>query len=145
MWSYEAPYVVNEKGKVIDTDGQQDTEGRHITAWKREENKLSQQWDIVYLSDWKGEPGKGELNGDFNLYVQRPFYIISELKSNRYLDLINNRNMVIKTRNGRNTQTWWFDQVSLTIKTKLNNQSFDIPSSGKANTMQVYSTNSNWW
>jgi hypothetical protein len=53
--------------------------------------------------------------------------------------------MVIKTPNGRNTQVWWFDQASLTIKTKLNNQSFDIQNSGKTNNMQVWSTNSNWW
>jgi len=42
------------------------------------------------------------MNEDFGLYVERPFYIISQLNNNRYLDLIDsNRNMVIKTRNGR--------------------------------------------
>jgi hypothetical protein len=91
------------------------------------------------------EPKKGELNKKFGLYVERPFYIISKLSSGRYLDLINNRNMVIKTQNGRNTQVWWFDQKSLTIKTKLNSQSFDIQSSGRTNNMQIWSTNSNWW
>jgi len=55
----------------------------------------------VYTDEWKGEPGKGELNEDFGLYVDRTFYVVSELKTGRYLDLINNRNMVIKTRNGR--------------------------------------------
>jgi membrane carboxypeptidase/penicillin-binding protein PbpC len=53
--------------------------------------------------------------------------------------------MVIKTPNGRNTQTWWFDQKSLTIRTKLNNQSWDIKSSGKTNDMQIWSTNSGWF
>jgi hypothetical protein len=37
------------------------------------------------------------------LYVERPFYVVSQLGANRYLDLISNRNMVIKTSNGRNT------------------------------------------
>ena len=81
----------------------------------------------------------------FGLYVERPFYIVSALPSHRYLDLINNRNMVIKTPNGRKTQIWWFDQKSLTIKTKLNNQSFDIQNSGKTRNMQVWSTNSGWF
>jgi len=85
------------------------------------------------------------LNEKFGLYVERPFYIVSNMDSHKYLDLINNRNMVVKTRNGRNTQVWWFDQRSLTIKTKLNNQSFDITSSGRSNNMQIWSTNSNWW
>jgi hypothetical protein len=53
----------------------------------------------------------------------------------RYLDLINNRNMVIKTPNGRKTQIWYFDQRTLTIKTRLNNQSFDIKSSGRTRDM----------
>jgi len=65
---------------------------------------LSQQWDILYVDEHPtGEPGKGELNERFGLYVERPFYIVSALDANRYLDLINNRNMVIKTKNGRNT------------------------------------------
>jgi hypothetical protein len=78
-------------------------------------------WDIIYEDEWKEEPVKGELSKDFGLYVERPFYIVSQLPSNKYLDLINNRNMVIKTRNGRSTQLWYFDQRSKTIKTKLNN------------------------
>jgi hypothetical protein len=53
--------------------------------------------------------------------------------------------MVIKTPNGRSTQIWWFDQASLTIKTKLNNQSWDIQSSGRTNNMQVWSTSSRWF
>jgi hypothetical protein len=67
------------------------------------------------------------------------------MKSHRYLDLINNRNFVIKTPNARKTQIWYFDQKSLTIKTRLNNQSFDIKSAGKTRDMQVWSTNSGWF
>jgi hypothetical protein len=61
------------------------------------------------------------------------------------MDLINNRNMVIKVANGRKTQTWWFDQRTLTIKTKYNNQSFHIASNGKSENMQIAGTNSQWW
>jgi hypothetical protein len=85
------------------------------------------------------------LNEDFGLYVERDFYVVSQMTDNRYLDLINNRNMVIKTSNTRNTQTWYFDQRSLTIKTRLNNQSWDIRSSGRTNDAQIWSTNSGWW
>jgi hypothetical protein len=99
----------------------------------------------VYVDEWKGEPGKGELNEDFGLYVERDFHVVTQLSSGRYLDLINNRSIVIKTPNGRNTQRWYFDQRSLTIKTRLNNQSFDIKSSGRTNNMQIWSTNSGWW
>jgi len=106
---------------------------------------LNQQWDIVYADEYPADPIKGELNQDFGLYVERDFYIISEMNSHRYLDVIDNRNMVVKTRNGRKSQIWWFDQKSLSIRTRLNNQSFDMKNSGKSNDMQIYSTNSKWF
>jgi hypothetical protein len=59
------------------------------------------------------------------------------MDSHKYLDLIPDMTMVVKTRNSRNTQVWWFDQKSLTIKTKLNNKSFGIISNGGSNSMHV--------
>jgi hypothetical protein len=38
---------------------------------------MYQQWDIIYVDAWKGEPKKGELNEDFGFYVERPFHIVS--------------------------------------------------------------------
>jgi len=106
---------------------------------------LNQQWDIIYDDEYPEEPKKGELNKDYGLFVQRPFYIVSQLPDNRYLDLINTRQMVIKVSNGRNTQQWYFDQTSLTIKSKSNNQSFDIQNAGRTANMQVWTTNSQWF
>jgi hypothetical protein len=100
---------------------------------------------VIYVDEYEKEPTKGQLNKKFGLYVERDFFIVSQLPDNRYLDLINNRNMVIKTKNGRNTQVWYFHQQSLTIRTRLNNQSWDIKSAGKTNDMQIWSTNSGWF
>jgi hypothetical protein len=102
LWRHEGEFVVNDKGKVLDVQNHDDVEGRYIFVWNRND-KMSQKWDIIYADEYPEEPKKGELNKDFGLYVERPFYVISELGENRYLDLINNRNMVIKTSNGRNT------------------------------------------
>jgi hypothetical protein len=99
----------------------------------------------MYVDEWKGEPQKGELNEKFGLYVERDFHIVSQLPENRYLEVPDNRNMQIKTSNGRRQQVWYFHQQTLTIRTRYNNQSFDIKNSGKTNDMQIWSTNSNWW
>jgi membrane carboxypeptidase/penicillin-binding protein PbpC len=136
--------MVNEKGKVMDVSGGKDNENQNIIMYKKH-GGLNQQWDVVYADEYPDEPKKGEMNEKFGLYVERPFYIVTQLSSHRYLDLINNVNMVIKTPNGRNTQTWFFDQKTLTIKTQYNKKSWDIVSSGKTNKMQVYSTNTKWW
>jgi hypothetical protein len=53
--------------------------------------------------------------------------------------------MVIKTPNGRKTQTWYFHQASLTIRTRYNNQSWDIKNAGRTYDMQIWSTNSGWF
>jgi hypothetical protein len=128
----------------MDVSGGVDAENRNIIVYNKH-GKINQQWDVIYADEYEEEPKKGELNKKFGLYVERDFYIVTQMASHRYLDLINNRNMVIKTPNGRKTQTWYFHQQSLTIRTRLNNQSFDIQSSGKTNNMQVWSTNSQWF
>jgi membrane carboxypeptidase/penicillin-binding protein PbpC len=86
------------------------------------------------------------MNKDFGMRVETDFYVISQMGKRRFLDIIG-RDLVIKTRNGRKTQKWYFHQKSLTIRSRSNNQSWDIKSSGRTNNMQVYSTNGNsvWW
>jgi hypothetical protein len=143
MFRMKGQFLTNEKGKVMDVHGNSDTENRDIIVWKKH-GGINQQWDIIYKDQWKRDPIKGELNKDFGLYVLRDFYIVSQMNSRRYLDIISN-NFVIKTRNGRNTQTWYFHQQSLTIRSKSNNYSCNIKSSGKTNDMQVSGTNSKWW
>jgi hypothetical protein len=86
----------------MDVHGGSDTENRQMIVWNKH-GKLNQQFEIIYADEYPKEPVKGELSPDFGLYVERDFYVISKLPSNRYLDLISNRNMVIKTQNGRKT------------------------------------------
>lgn len=66
--------------------------------WKRH-NGLNQQWSLIYVDEMPAEPKKGELNTDFNMHVERPFYVVSQMKNERYLDIVG-KNMVIKTPNG---------------------------------------------
>jgi hypothetical protein len=134
MFRVQNEFIVNEHGKVMDVSGSVDAENRNIVVANKH-GRTNQQWDLVYADEWKGEPAKGEFSERFGLYVERDFYVVSKLGSHRYLDLINNRNMVIKTPNGRKTQVWYFDMRSMTIKTRYNNQSWDIKSSGRAREM----------
>jgi hypothetical protein len=54
--------------------------------------------------------------------------------------------MVIKARNGRNSQLWYFDQRSKTIKSVYQKGwSWDIHGHGRNRHMQAYNTNSHWW
>lgn len=144
MFRYNGDNIVNEKGKVFDVHGGQDTENRQVIVWNKH-NGLNQQWDIIYVDSWKGWNKKGELNKFFGFFVERPFYIVSEMSSHRYIDVIGS-NTVIKTPNGFDSQKWFFDQKSRTIKNlKQPNKSFDIQNAGRSTNLQLWSTNSGWY
>jgi len=90
-------------------------------------------------------PGKGELNSEYGFYVERPFYIISMCGEKRYLDVIGN-NVVVKTPNEFDSQVWYFDQSTKTIRNTLQkNKSLDIQNSGNTNNLQIWSTNGGWY
>jgi hypothetical protein len=104
MWRAEGGFIRNEKGKVLEVQNQNlntDAENRNIMVGNAGKD-LRQQWEIIYVDEYS-EPKKGQLNEQFGLFVERDFYIVSALGSGRYLDIVYNRNMVIKTQNGRNT------------------------------------------
>jgi len=127
----------------MDIQGNYDAENRNVLMWNKH-NGLNQQWDIVYVKDMPDEPKKGEMNKDFNLKVDTSFHIISKMKGGRYLDILG-RNLVIKVPNARKSQEFYFHQPSKTIRSRWNNLSFDIQSSGRSNNMQVWNTNSQWF
>jgi hypothetical protein len=51
----DGQYLTNEKGKVMSVDGGIDSENRNIIVHGAH-GKLNQQWDIMYVDEWKGEP-----------------------------------------------------------------------------------------
>ena len=67
------------------------------------------------------------------------------MKSKRYIDHVG-RGLVIKTKNGKKSQEFIFDQKTRTIKSLENKAwSFDIKSAGRSNNMQLWNSNSGWW
>jgi hypothetical protein len=127
----------------MDVSNGVDAENRDIYMTKFH-GRTSQQWDLIYVKDWKGEPTTGEWNRDYGFIVNKDFYIISTLGRGRYIDYLG-RNLVIKTQNGRTSQKWYFHQPSRTVRSRPTNQSIDIHNSGKSNHLQYYSTSSRWW
>jgi hypothetical protein len=127
----------------MDVSGGVDAENRDIYM-STFHGRTSQQWDLIYVKNWKGEPTTGQWNRDYGLIVNKDFHIVSLLGEGRYIDYLG-RNLVIKVQNGRPSQKWYFHQPSRTVRSRPTNQSFDIHNSGKSNHMQYYSTSSRWW
>jgi len=67
------------------------------------------------------------------------------MSSGRYIDLISN-NVVLKKPNGYNSQTWFFDNNTKTIKSrKTTSYSLQMKSSGSNKDIVVTSSRSRWW
>ena len=100
MFKYEGAFITNIKNnKAMDVSGNRDRENQNIIVHGKH-GGLNQQWDIVYVDEWKGEPKKGEMNEEFGFIVDEDFYIISDMPQHRYLQALNDRNLVVKTKNG---------------------------------------------
>lgn len=91
-------------------------------------------------------PGKGEYNKEYGFYIERDFYIISSLGQGRYLDVVDVKNVVIKTPNEYDSQKWWFDWKTKTIRNKMyKHKSLDITNGGATQDMQIWNTNGQWF
>jgi len=96
------------------------------------------------------KPGKKPVShikayDEFGLWALQPFYAVSS-RGGRFLDIINNTNLVTKTRNGYKTQQWVFNHRTKTIQSVGKaGYSWDIQSSGGSSNMQVWRTNSQWF
>jgi len=90
-------------------------------------------------------PGKGQFNRHFGLYVERPFHIVSQLPSHRYLDL-NGNNAGINAPNGSQSQVWFFDGKTKTIKNnRFKNKSLHTQNpNARMPLMMVWATNGGW-
>jgi hypothetical protein len=131
----------------MDVSGGVDAENRNIIMYTKH-GKINQQWDLVYTDEWKGEPGKGELNEDFGFYVNRPFYFRSRLPMKRVAEMQGGTQVYLKRWvKNKKQQQWFFDPVAKVIKNNYwKNYVLNIPSNGNANSINtVSSITSRWW
>jgi hypothetical protein len=74
--------LVNEKGKVMTIQGDVDAENRNIIV-ENKNGKVGQTWDLIYADEMPPDLKKGDMNKDWGMKVETPFYIVSSLKSGR--------------------------------------------------------------
>jgi hypothetical protein len=137
MFKYDGMFIRIERGKVFTVDGFVDKENAYVVMDEQKNDKETQHWDVILAENFPAPPGKGDFNQDFGLYIERPFYVVSELGTHRYLTHLPNGDFTIKTNINRPTQVWWFDQNTLTIKATDNKgYSWAILSNGGSEKMR---------
>ena len=109
----------------MDVAGGIDNENQNIIIAKRN-NKVSQQWTIVYVDEDKPAPKFKDYVQDIGFYALRPFYIEALGGGGRFATLMNN-NVVITGQTGEKNQQFKFDPATMTIRTEaMSNRSLHI-------------------
>jgi len=130
---------VNHKGQVLGVQSKLDYENRQVVKENRN-TEIHQQWDILYVDAAKPVPTSG-FSKLWGMYINRPFHIVTQMSSGRFIDYISNR-LVIKTPNKRPTQEFYFDYATRTIRCKgYNNYAIDIRNTNAYG----YGVNSYWY
>jgi hypothetical protein len=149
MFRYENNQLINEKGKIVTITGKlydADREGRNIGLTTDKKRDIQSQFDIVYVKDMPRDLKKGEMNKDFGFKIGTDFYIESQLSSKRYLDIVGSYDVVIKTPNSYNSQKWFFDNKTKTLKSrKSTSYSLEITNAGRNQLARIYSTYGYWY
>jgi len=124
LFVYEDEHFINEKGQVIGIQSKLDHQNRQVVR-ENKNDEDHQKWTVLYV-DAAGKFPTSGYSQVWGMYINRPFHIKTALSSGRFLDHISNR-LVIKTRNGRPTQAFYFDYRTRTIRCKgYNNYAIDI-------------------
>jgi len=77
------------------------------------------------------------------MWINRPFHVVSMVGEKRFLDTVSNR-VVLKTRNGRDSQVWRFDMQYRTLKNKGYSTAWSHSLDMRNSWMYVYGTGSQW-
>jgi hypothetical protein len=135
---------MNIRGKVVDIAGNKIVEGKKVSVYKKT-GAANQKWKLVYVKDAPAIRAKG-YNKVYGFYINRPFYFMSKLPMERVLDVTGGKNVLLASRNGKDTQKWTFDEKSKTIKSfAYKAKCLDIENAGQSANLQIWNINSRWF
>lgn len=108
-------YFVNIRGKVL--RAAYDRQNYAASVWKKS-GELNQKWNVVYTDEHPADPKDGDYIKEWGFHINRDFYLVSALAGRKYAEVINSRQIAIKTPNGRTFQKFYFHWPSRTIRSR---------------------------
>lgn len=139
IWKYKDNRFVNQQGRVLDA-GKSDSEGANVLTSTKNDNEVSQKWNIRYAD--KVTIKTNGTNEERDMDIGKPFFIVSRMWMNRVMTVEGGKNVVIRSRNGKKEQQWVFDNVSKTIKSVSNN---DLSLDVRSTSAYAKTTDSRWY
>jgi hypothetical protein len=108
---------------TMDVSGAKDYDGSKVQCWKQN-GSGAQRWSFVYTdsltkkkssaTSTKGYRSNYIMNKEYSFYTNRPFAIVTTMRSGRALTLVGDK-ILLKTKNMQPNQMWSFNAKSLTL------------------------------
>jgi hypothetical protein len=138
--------IVNQRGLVLEVQGNKCQEGQSVIAWKKHNGK-NQRWIIRYNENNGDDIQRKGKDGYFGLVINEPFYAWSKGASGMTIEVIGGRNLAVrKFERNKKSQQFYLDANTKTIRSvSYKDQSWDIQDSGKSQNMQIWKTNGRWF
>ena len=101
---------------------------------------------MVYCDTVGAERTYG-LNKHYGLFINKPFYLISQMSWHRALEMQGASNLNIRSYvKNKKQQLFYFDEITKTIKSHLyKDRSITIAGAGKSTNALMEPTRSRWW
>lgn len=113
-------FMTNIRNKYnLDVYGGKDFDGNKVHAWKHN-GTGAQRWSFVYtdsITKKQTETATSSyrtnyiLNKEYSFYANRPFSIVTKMRSGRAITLVGNK-ILLKTKNNQASQMWNFNAKS---------------------------------
>jgi hypothetical protein len=138
--------IVNERGLVLEVQGNNCQEGQNVIAWKKHNGK-NQRWIIKYGENDGSDIQRKGRDGYYGLVIGEPFYAFSKANTKFTMEVLGGRNLGLrKFERNKQSQQFYLDAGSKTIKSvAYKDKSWDIQDGGSSTNMQIWKTNTRWF
>jgi len=138
--------IVNQRGLVLEVQGNKCQEGQPVIAWKKHNGK-NQRWIVRYGENNGSDQQKKGRDSYFGLEINEPFYAWSKQKGGYTIEVVGGRNLALrKFERNKQSQQFYLDANTKTIKSvAYKDKSWDIENSGNSSNMQIWKTNRRWF
>jgi hypothetical protein len=92
---YKNENLVNQRGLVLEVEGNKCQEGQNVNAWKKHNGK-NQRWIIRYGENNGSDMQRKGKDNYFGLIINEPFYAFSKASSKFTIEVIGGRNLGLK-------------------------------------------------
>jgi len=132
---FDGDNIANIRGVVLDIHRGKDTEGNQVIVWRRH-NGANQKWTVECIEEDTIQNG---------LIPDRPFRLITKMKSGRALTRVGKDVKITDRNNSNNDQVFVFDSKMGSIQPKTSKGlSLDIVDWGKQRTLQWTRSHNIW-